>query len=228
MMKAPMKVFVGALFALVLLSNASHASTIIKLDLGGTGPDLNYTGGIFGTLNTVSDGVVATTGDQNTTVLFTDFLSGLIPNPRPGSYTLLGATATGAPTPLGGGVVMQNFSGGNFKIYDTSNAILLDVNLSTSLLVGGGNGAFFNITNGTVIGGSPAITSQLVSNSIGMSMTLSNISGGGLTIAPGGGSLNSFFADATKEITATQVPEPAAILLVLSCLVVPMFLRRSR
>jgi hypothetical protein len=46
-----------------------------------------------------------------------------------------------------------------------------------------------------------------------------------LTIG-GTGHLNSFFADATKEITATQVPEPAAILLALSCLLMPLIVRR--
>ena len=103
----------------------------------------------------------------------------------------------------------------------------MDVNLSTAFLVGGSNGAFFNITNGTVVGGLPEITSQLISNSIGMSMTLTNFSGGGLTIG-GDGVLNSFSADATKEITAIQVPvpEPAAVLLAACLSAVPIILRR--
>jgi hypothetical protein len=208
-------------------NQASNGATIIKLDLGGAGPDLNYTGGVFGTLNTTNDGNAGTTGDQNTAILYTSFLSSIAATN--GSYSLAGATATGAPTPLGGGVVTQNFSGGNFKLYNSSNALLLDVNLSTSLLVGGGSGAFFNITNGTVVGGDPAITSQLAGNSIGMSISLTNINsagGPGLTISPGNNSLNSFFADATKEISATQIPEPTAVLLVLCGLIVPMVLRR--
>jgi hypothetical protein len=130
---------------------------------------------------------------------------------------------------LGGGVVMQNFSGGNFKIYDSTNALLLDVNLTTSLLVGGGNGAFFNITNGNVVGGDPVITSQLISNSMGMSMTLTNIqssAGPGLIVNPANNTLYSFFGDATKEITATQTPEPATVVLALFFSGLPMFLRR--
>ncbi len=215
MMRSSLKVFACATFALLLAACASQAATIFKLDLGGVGPDLIYTGGVFGQLETVDDNPAGLTGDQATTILFTSFLSSF--GSTTGSYSLSGAVATGAPTPLGGGVVMQNYSGGNFQIYDSANVLLLDVNLSTSLLVGGGNGAFFNITNGTVAGGLPAITSQLISNSIGMSMTLTNISGGGLTIG-GGGELNSFTGDATKEITATQVPEPTAIMLALGAM----------
>jgi hypothetical protein len=223
MVRPSLKLFASSALALFISLNASYASTIIKLDLGGVGPDLNYSGGVFGQLETVDDNPPAMIGDQATNILFTDYFSGL--GSIPGSYSLSGATATGAPTPLGGGVVMQNFAGGNFQIYNAANVLLLDVNLSTSLLVGGGNGAFFNITNGTVVGGVGLLTSQIVPNSIGMSMTLSNISGGGLTINPNN-QLNSFFADATKEITGNQVPEPAAALLALAALFLSMLLRR--
>jgi hypothetical protein len=221
MMRRSLMLLSSAVFALLLLFDGSHAATIIKLDLGSTGPDINYSGGVFGKLETVDDNPAGLTGDQATAILFTDFLSGM--GSTTGSYSLTDATATGAPTPLGGGVVMQNFANGNFELYNGANVPLLFVNLSTSLLVGGGNGAFFNITNGTVTGGT--LAPLLASNSIGMSMTLTNISGGGLTIG-GTGHLNSFFADATKEITATQVPEPAAILLALGCLLMPLIVRR--
>jgi len=228
MMRAPLKFLACATVALLLAVQSSHAATIIKLDLGGVGPDLNFTGGVFGTLNTIDDNPAGLTGDQATNILFTSFLSGL--GSTTGSYSLAGATATGAPGSLGGGIVTQNFSGGNFKIYNSANTLLLDVNLGTSLLVGGGSGAFFNITNGTVVGGDPTITSQLVSNSLGMSMTLTNInsSGGpGLTVNPSNNTLNSFFGDATKEISATQIPEPtAALLLIAGGLFVPMLSRR--
>ncbi len=202
----------------------SFAGTIIKLDLGGVGPDLTFSGGSGGILSTIDDNPAGLTGDQATAILFTDFLSAM--SATTGSYTLSGATAAGVATPLGGGVFAQNFVSGNFKLYDSSNVLLLDVDLSSSLLVGGGNGAFFSITNGTVMGGLPSLTSQLVSNSIGMSMTLTNISGGGLSVGAGG-FLNSFRADATKEITATQqVPEPTAIIFALSALSATVVMRR--
>jgi hypothetical protein len=226
MMRTPTKLFACAIVALLLSAYSSQAATIIKLDLGGVGPDLSFSGGPGGLLGTIDDNPPGLVGDQATNILFTSFLSGL--GSTTGSYSLVGATAVGAPTPLGGGVLTQNFAGGNFKIFNSTNTLLLDVNLSNSLLVGGGNGAFFNITNGTVVGGSAAITSQIVGNSIGMSMTLTNINspgGPGLSVG-GGGSLNPFVGDATKEITATQVPEPAAVVLALGMFLAPMFLRR--
>jgi hypothetical protein len=214
--------------ALLLSAHSSQAATIIKLDLGGVGPDLTFSGGNGGLLSTIDNNPAGLTGDQATNILFTSFLSGM--GSTTGSYSLSGATAVGGPVPLGGGVLMQNFNAGNFKIYDSVNTLLLDVNLTTSLLVGGGSGAFFNITNGNVIGGLPSITSQLVGNSIGMSISLTNINTTpagppGLSIG-GGGFLNSFVGDATKEITGTQVPEPAALLLCLYFSAVPMLRRR--
>jgi hypothetical protein len=227
MMRSPLKYFACATLALLLSICASQAATIIKLDLGGVGPDLAFSSpGNPGVLHTIDDNPAGLTGDQATNILFTSFLSGL--GSTTGSYSLSGATAAGAPTPLGGGVVTQNFNGGNFKIYDSTNSLLLDVNLAASLLVGGGNGAFFNITNGTVVGGSPLVTSQLVGNSIGMSMTLTNINrpGGPGLVINGGGLLDPFVGDTTKEITATQVPEPAAIVLGLGMLLMPTLPRR--
>jgi hypothetical protein len=222
MIKTTSRLLAGLAIALLLSIQASKAGTIIKLDLGGTGPDVSYSGGI---LSTVNDGNAGTTGDQNTAIVFTDFLSSQVPNPTTGSYSLSGATIAGAPTPLGGGVFAQNFSGGDFQIYNSANALLLQVHLGSSLLVGGGNGAFFSITNGNVTGGS--LASQIAPGSVGMSMTLTSISGGGLSLN-GNGGLNSFVADATKEITGTQVPEPAAILLMVGGFGVASVSRRRR
>jgi hypothetical protein len=221
MMMASMRVFAGAMVALLLAFHASHAGTIIKLDLGGTGPDTTYSGGLGGTFSTLNDGDGATTGDQNTAILFTDFLSGM--GSTTGSYTLSGVTAVGAPT--SGAFVTQNFNGGNFKLYDSANALLMDVNIASSALIGGagsGTGAEFSLSSGTIVGGT--LLPLLVSNSIDYSMTLTNISGGGLTVTSG--ALNSFVADSTKAITATQIPEPAAILLAFAAACVPIFRRR--
>ncbi len=224
-MKTALKTFTCATVALLLSFHTSHAATIIRLDLGDTGPDMTFSGGSGGVLSTLSDSGSGT-GDQETAILFTDFLSSLVPNPTTGSYTLTGVTAVGLPTNLGFGTYLQNFSGGNYKLYDSANALLLDVNLGDSLLVGSANGGHFSITNGTVMGGNPTVISQLNFNSLGFSTSLTNInSGGGLSTGVDG-YLNSFVTNASIDITATQVPEPAAALLILSALVVPMALRR--
>src|SRR5262245_26803999 len=118
MMQSALKVSVCAAIALLLFACATQAATIIKLDLGWVGPDLNFTGGVFVTLSTIDDNPAGLTGDQATNILFTSFLSSM--PATTGSYSLSGATATGSPTNLGGGVVTQNFSGGNFKIYNST------------------------------------------------------------------------------------------------------------
>ena len=227
---SPLKLFACAAFSVLLAAYSAEAATIIKLDLGGAGPDLTFSGGPGGVLSTIDDNPPGLVGDQATNILFTGFLSGL--GSITGSYSLAGAIAAGAATPLGGGVLTQNLVGGNFRIYSNTNTLLLDINLSTSLLVGGNNGAFFSINDGVVVGGSPAITSQLVGNSIGMSMSLTNINTtpagpSGLTVGPGG-FLNPFVGDATKEIAATQVPEPATFWLVLGFSPLAMMMLRRR
>lgn len=215
----------AALVAVAFCTFASQAATIIKLDLGGVGPDLTFSGGSGGLLSTVDQdpfNLSFPIGDQLTNILFTDFLSGS--GSTTGSFTLTGATAVGAPTPLGGGVLAQNFSGGNFKIYNSANQLLISVDLSSTLLVAGSNGASFNISNAMIVGGSPSITSPINPNSIGMSMSLTNISGGGLS-AGGGGFLNAFTADASMDITGS-VPEPTTMLFALGLTLLPA--RRSR
>jgi hypothetical protein len=234
MMRASLKFFACASFALLLSIQSSQAATIIKLDLGGVGPDVAYDGAVPTILRTIDDNPPGLAGDQATNILFTSFLSGL--GSTSGSYSLSGAQSVGAPNIIvpspGPGippVVSQQFINGNFQLYDNSNTLLLSVGLTSSVLVGSNNGAFFNITNGVVLGGLPSITSQLVGNSIGMSLTLTNINnplGPGLAITPGG-ALAPFVGDATKEITATQAPEPtAAMLLVVGGLLFPALLRR--
>lgn len=222
-MRAPLKVLACATVALLLSCHASRAGTIIKLDLSGVQTiDVEYSGGPTGVYSTSDDGVAGTTGDQDTAILYTGFLSS---NPATtGSYTLSGATASGTAV-VTGTDVNQPLSGGNFKLFDSTNTLLLNVNLGLSQIHGNLNsnlGAEFSITNGTVVGGT--LAPQLVATSIGTSMTLSDISG---LFIDGGGYLGSFFADATKIITATQaVPEPATFFLALGVLIVPAMLRR--
>src|SRR6478735_209422 len=123
MMRSTLKLFACATVVLLLAAHSSQAATIIKLDLGGVGPDLTFSGGNGGLLSTIDNNPAGLTGDQATNILFTSFLTGM--GSTTGSYSLSGATAVGGPVPLGGGVLMQNFNAGNFKIYDSVNTLLL-------------------------------------------------------------------------------------------------------
>jgi hypothetical protein len=225
MMKVLLNGFTSAVLALLLTFNASAA--IIKLDLAKTpapdlGPAIEYVGSVLGT---PLDGNGITTGDQDTAIVFGDFLSAL-PATR-GSYSLHGLGANGPATTVfipgpNITVVSQSLSGGSFQLYDSANVKLLDVSLASSNSVLSGTAGpasttanVFSITNGTVVGGT--LASQIASNTISFSFALTNISGGGLAVASN--VLAPFTASATKEIAANPVPEPsAAVLIVLGSL----------
>lgn len=230
-MKLRMFTFRGAVCALVLaVSSATYAGTIIKLNLGGTGPDVAMNAG--GVLATTSDGVAATTGDQNTAVEYTGFLD--VPfadiNTSIASYSLAGLQAVGPPQVFGT-LVIQNFTGGSFDLYDPSNNLLLSGSLTNSALTGvagpPGTGGLFTTAVSTVTGGS--LAPYIVPNSLTMSMNLTNINGGnGLSV---GGAvapvLNPFQADASVNISGDQlIPEPTSVLLLLTALSGAFAIRR--
>src|SRR5262245_44608967 len=120
---------------LVGVSAICRADTIIKLNLGGVGPDVGMNPG--GQFSTSSDGNGATSGDQNTSIEFTSFLD-LLPdiNTSVASFTLTGLTATGPAQQLGN-LAIQNFTGGQYNLYDPSNILLLSAPLGSSVLTGG-------------------------------------------------------------------------------------------
>src|SRR5262249_19621392 len=74
-------------------------------------------------LETLSDGDPASSGDQNTDIHFSSFLSG-IPDGI-GSIRLRGVAATGAASVVNGDLVTQTFTGGSLEVFDASNALLL-------------------------------------------------------------------------------------------------------
>jgi PEP-CTERM motif len=195
----------------------AQAGTILKLNLGNVGPDVGMNTG--GLLSTVDDGVAATTGDQNTAVEFTDFL-----DPIPdistsmASFTLSNLVETPAAFVVGGALVTQAFSGGQFSLYDPSNTLLLQGALSQSVLTGNlgpvtGTGALFTIDFADVTGGTlaPLIVPH---GSLSLSINMTNVNGGaGFNLA--GPVLAPFFADASVNIAANPtVPEPASLTLV--------------
>jgi hypothetical protein len=239
MMKALLNGIGGALVVLLLTVHASQAA-IFKLDLAKSpgpdlGPDIIYTGAV---LATPSDGNAVTTGSQDTAIVFGDFLSPF--GSTTGSYSLQNLTTNGPATTVsvpGGTLVFQPMMNGDFKLYDSGNVNLLDVDLSSSstLLTGSLNsptGGLITVTNATVVGGT--LAPLIIPNSISFSIAFSNILSGGTTgalVVGGGGILQPFTASATKEIGANPsdlgIPEPSsAVLLALGSLCGAIFRRR--
>jgi hypothetical protein len=202
-----------------LFASASHAATIIKLNLGDIGPDVGMNGA--GILSTVDDGNAATTGDQNTDVEFTGFLD---PNPdivpKIASFSLHNLAEVG-PANVFGSLVIQNFQGGTFQLFDQANVLLLSGLLNNSALSGvvgpPGTGALFTTTFSQVTGGT--LAPLIAPNSLSLSMNLTNVNGGGGFQVGGGDApiVNPFLADASVNIAGNpSVPEPATFVLVLA------------
>jgi hypothetical protein len=209
-------------------SSVSLAGTIIKLDLGGVGPDVGMNGA--GVLSTIDDGHPGTTGDQNTSIVYTGFLSPLpnvtIPPGPPASFSLTGLQAV-PPTTVVAPLVIQNFVGGSFSLYDPANNLLLQGPLTNSALTGvmgpPGTGALFTTTLGAI---SPAslLFPFIAPGTVSLSMNMTNVNGGaGFSVIPpvSGGILQPFLADAAVNISADPsgigpgIPEPASLTLVL-------------
>jgi hypothetical protein len=211
----------GAAVCALIFANASslHASTIIKLNLGNAGPDLSMNAG--GVLGTASDSVAGTIGDQNTDVEYTSFLEPLPDiNASIASFSLSGLTTSGSPLVFGS-LVIQNYSGGTFSLYDPSNTLLLSGLLTTSSLQGTlgppGTGAVFSTGVASVTGG--VFADFIETNSLGLSMTLSNTNGGtGLSLGDGP-VLHGFVADTVVSILGEPstpgggLPEPGTLVL---------------
>ena len=211
MIKLAVRAF--SIFALICLTVCSAtATTIIKLDLGGVGPDIGMNA--QGQLSTVDDGDAGTTGDQDTKIEFTDFLNS-IPNivTPPGSFTLSGLAAAGPSTQIGS-LVIENFTGGQFALYDPTNILLLSGPITNSTLTGvigaPGTGALFTTTLASATGGT--LASLILPGTLSLSLSMTNVNGGaGFSVSDG--ILQSFLADGSINIAAdgNRAPEPATL-----------------
>jgi hypothetical protein len=196
-------------------TSATQAATIIKLNLGGVGPDVGMNGA--GTLSTTNDGVAATVGDQNTDIEYVgalDFKPDV--NANSASFTLQGLNEVG-PASVFGSLVIQNFFGGQFSLFDPANVLLLQGPLTNSALTGvlgpPGTGALFTTTLGAVTGGT--LMPLIAPGTVSLSMNMTTVNGGnGFAVAGGGPALNPFLADASITIAANVVPEPATMSLI--------------
>jgi hypothetical protein len=204
-----LKKMLGLAVGTALLGSTAQAATIMKLSLGATTADLGMVGGALLTLN---DGNGATTGMQNTAIDFVGPL-GAIPDvlTESGSFTLGNLTATGPAQTLDN-VVVQDFTGGSFSVYDPANILLLSGNLGNSALTGTigapGTGSVFTTSAATITGGT--LAPQFVANSLSLSVSLLSVNAGtGFAVTQT--VLQPFSADAQVTIAADPIPEPASI-----------------
>ena len=198
-------------------TSATQAATIIKLNLGDVGPDVGMNGA--GVLSTIDQtGGPPPTGDQFTNIEYTGFLN-FIPDlgTNTATFSLNGLNAVG-PATVFGSLVIQNFLGGVFNLYDPADNLLLRGPLTNSALSGvigpPGTGALFTTTLGTVTGGS--LLPFIAPGSVSLSMNMTNVNGGvGFAVGGAAPVLLPFLADAAINIAAdfSGVPEPATLTL---------------
>jgi hypothetical protein len=209
-------------FLVIGAASAVEAGTIIKLNLGGVGPDVGMNSS--GVLATVDDGIAATVGNQNTAIEFTDFLEPLQDiNTAIASFTLGGLQRLGIAQ-VTGSLVTQAFSAGQISLWDAANNLLLTGSLSNSALAGligpPGTAALFTTSLSSISAGS--LKPFLADGSVSLSMSLTNLNGGlGLSISDS--LLQAFNADATLGLAADSsglnAPEPSAfVLLAMGCI----------
>jgi hypothetical protein len=215
----------------LLCSSAANGDTVLKLNLGNTGPDLAMNAG--GVLGTASDGNAGTTGDQDTDFESTGFLDPFVADGT-GSFSVAGLLRTGPPNIIGGAVIVQDFDGGTFDLYSSTNTLLLHGDLTESTLtgvIGGtGTGSIFTTKVGNFTAGT--LLNLVHPSSLDVSMALTNVNGGlGFVVSGSPFTLQSFTTDASVNIAAAPgpgIPEPASIAFALVGAVGFGFIRRRR
>jgi hypothetical protein len=225
-----------ALSAAMMIANrgasAATIPTILEMSLGDATTDIRFDGT---NLFTEDDAVAGTTGNQNTGILFLNFLAPVHPDilTSTASFTMTGLQKQGQAILVANTTtIVQTFNGGSFALYDDLNNLLLSGNLSTSALSGALNvstGGLFTTSSVSVTGGS--LQSYVDPTSVQVSMNFTSIerAGGvvglGLTPAPSLlppltnylADLIPFTADSTVNAEAKAVPEPATIALLALC-----------
>ena len=231
-----------------LTAGQLSAETIIRLELGVSGPDVQY---LDGELSTVDDGNLGVTspGDQDTNVTLDGFVktagadgfADIADIPSGASFSLSGITAVESAVEFGS-LVNQSTTGGTFELFDTAGDLLLSAELQDGVLVGPSSelgvsaGSLFTVEFGNFSG--PAggeIFSLLREDSAELSMSFTNISDAsgqsGFSVVDG--VLQGFTADITAQIEAeasgnAQLPEPASFGLAMMGAFAFLGLRRRR
>ena len=196
--------------AIATCTTVLHAETILKFDLGSAGYDFELVGT---TLSTVDDLGATTAGDQDTNVNFTGFLSGMSDiTTDTASFSLSEVQLSGSAI-TAGGLVIQPTTGGEFKLWDDANTLLLagllDNGSITGALGGSATGSFINVDLATVSGGT--LAPLLDPDSLSLAISFTSVNGGsGFSVS--GSTLDPFEAAATGNIAAF-VPEPTSFAL---------------
>lgn len=225
------KLVASTVFAVPLLFTGNvyaTPTTVIEVHLGGTNsgaPDVQLSGGVFGTIN---DGDGATTGNQNTDVLYDNSLNSQTDIVSGASFTLSGITLAGTASALGGGVITQGTTGGSFSLYNSANSLLLSGTLGDGTLFGSDTnsiGSFFNTTVGSLTGGS--LLAFLPDVGVSLGFSLGTVTTGGFT---GLDIVSNNIADFTANGTGLidVVPEPASMTLLISGLLGGVAARRKK
>ena len=202
---------------LLCMAGPSNADTILKFGLSETGPDVEYDGTTF---STVDDGDASTLGEQNTGFNFTGPLDGVIADIfANASFTLSNVLASGAAQVVSNTVV-QASTGGSFSAYDENNNLLLSGSIADGALTGStgsSTGSYFNLNTVTFTGGS--LLPFLIADSGGISIAMSGIlsQGGVPSLVVNNGVLAPFSGNSTGLVDGQgAIPEPATALLLVS------------
>jgi hypothetical protein len=201
-------------------SPLTRAGTLMTLHPLATGANFDFSGG---ELSTLDDGSTSTSGSQNAFIEYPSEASSLISafaaQPE-ASFTFANVNATSQSTVFSGSLILQNFSAGQFSVYDGVNALLLSGNLTMSAItgsIGAGDAEGLFLAFGEITGGSMA--EGLDRDSLRVRMKLPTVQGG-FSVSPMPdvppppvhvGTLGAFTANALSiEILAEVVPEPAS------------------
>jgi hypothetical protein len=230
-----LQVSLCAAFGITGAAASADPITVVSLSNSAPNMEFKHNGSSYEFL-TIDDGQAGTTGDQNASVDFQDFLDPLLTDiPSAASFSMSGLVTSSATQIFGPtGPLLQLFSGGTFSLFGPANSLLLSGTLGTSGISGNllptGNGSLFLSNVASITGG--AMQPYLVSGTLTISMNATSIDGSnGFSLAPITNLLNPFTMNATVKFSAgwTGIPEPSsAVLALVGSAFAAMVVRRRR
>jgi len=214
-------------------TNICSAETIVKLNLGSTGPDIHLQNGVLSTVDD-EDNSASSPGDQGTGTTFHGFVDGVdgivdINAPAQSSFSLSGVSLLGSSFAVELGafsLITQATTGGLFELFDENGGVLLTGSLTNGSLHGTSGlsaaGGFLTADLGSFTGPNDhsfdKLFSLLAPGSASLAMSLTDVSSGpngkrGFQVLDD--MLQDFSADASANIGADPIPEPTSLGLLL-------------